>query len=162
MVSAGDAAANLYKIPNLPFDPFAAFKVHTLPAMTPPTPNLTKTPAMSQADIRDDLFKRSLTTYRCRIKRIAKVNRIGVATPNWHNQSLLQAQYEFNHQVALVKKYTGFTLGMQLAVWWVKTQAFWLRHTPDIKRGWQESGKGFQGGYSAYAETQPQNDELIP
>jgi hypothetical protein len=114
---------------------------------------------MSQADIRDDLFKRSLTTYRCRMQRIAKVSRMGVATHNWHNQSLLQAKYEFDHQIELVRKYTGFTLGMQLAVWWVKSQAFWVRHTPDIKRGWQESGKGFQGSYSAYADANRQEDE---
>jgi hypothetical protein len=100
----------------------------------------------------DDLFQRYLTAYRMHLQRVVQVRKLKGIELQWSLRELQQAQRNFETQITELHRHVDFTLPMQLALFWVRMQTFWILQWPLIGRGWRQASQSFQGLYD------PDND----
>ncbi|MGD1853456.1 MAG: hypothetical protein ACFB2W_04330 [Leptolyngbyaceae cyanobacterium] len=101
---------------------------------------------MLQDQLRDEVFRASLTTFRSELQRIKKTARLRHASLDWYLNELNELRRQFDTYVSTLRQQglIQFTLPIKLALFATRAQWFMHYQGPQISRGWQQAGQGFQ------------------
>ncbi len=101
---------------------------------------------MLQDQIRDQVFRASLTTFRTELRRIQKSASLRHADLDWYLAELNELKQQFDTYISTLRRkgLIQFTLPMELALFATRAQWFMRYQGPQIRQGWQQAAQGFQ------------------